>query len=347
MLYIKTLRDSLLCFILVSLSFLAKSQETCCCQNFYDFYEAEKMYYAGEFDTATLCNKYRDVLINKNFGDLSHLYNTMDKIIAIGNIELLKELILQGAKKGGTIQDINTFKERYPSIQNDGRLIDSTLFLNYAKYYESQLDSFYIKELLSMVERDQYVRSNDAIFKKYHAYIDSSNFTLLMNLVTLNNGKLPGYTFLGNEAYSAMTTLMIHMDIENLSTLFPKIKEAIDHNEFYYTEMLLYQIDRNHIGNKNVFRVDLKTKKLFPFQKNKMLHQKAGYYQYYGGVELFDAASRRKIYWPFHPEVNDQIQEELYRFLCLPIENFGFPPSKLMPSKPNNNEHFLKLMNIE
>lgn len=344
---IKVFRSWFLFLLFFGLSFFVKSQETCCCQNFYDYYEAEKMYYSGKFDTTTLCDKYKEVLINKNFGDISHLYNTMDKIIAIENLVLLKELILQVAKKGGTIQDINSFMERYPKIQKDVQLIDSTLFLNHALYYEGQLDSFYIKELIWMVERDQYVRGNDSLFNKYHAYIDSSNFTLLMNLVALNDDKLPGYTILGNEGYGAMTTLLIHMDIGDLSTLFPKIKEAIDQNELYDNEMLLYQIDRNHIGNENVYRVDLQTNKLFPFQKNRLLHQKAGFYQYYGGVELFDARSRRKIYWPFHPDVKYEIQQELYRFLCLPLENFGFPPSKLMPSKPNNTEQFLKLLNIE
>ena len=69
-------------------------------------------------------------------------------------------------------------------------------------------------------------------------------------------------------------------------------------------------------------------------------------YQFYGGIDLFDNKSRKKYFWPFHPSINRETQKEMYNVLCLPTENFGFPPSKLNPEIVSNKT-FLNFLQIE
>ena len=335
-------------FLLFSLKVLAGiSQKQCPCQNFNDFYSVEKLYYSNDFDNSHIINLYKKNLIDNNFGDLSHLLNTIDKVIKFGDIITIKEFILQIPKKGGNLSDVIDFLNRYPTLENSKfLLIDSIAIINNELEFKKGLDSLLIKELLWMSERDQYVRSNDSLFKRYNSFIDSSNFSLLLDLIKLNNNKLPEYHKIGSEASTCLNSLLMHMSIQNLSDILPFIIKAIRDNGFYDNTNILYQIDRNHIGNDSIFRINKSTLKLYPFLKNKEFHPKAGYFQYYGGIELFDDSSMKKYFWPFHPEANKDIQQELYDVLCLPNRNFGFPPSKIMPIVTDNNA-ILQILKIK
>jgi len=126
---------------------------------------------------------------------------------------------------------------------------------------------------------------------------------------------LPSYRKIGSEGSSALSTLLIHLNIDMISEIFPAILKSIHQEEFFDAETILYQIDRNIVGGYPLYRFDKNTGHLLEFGESKLLHDKLGSYQYYGSMDLSDMRTRTVNFWPFHPNIDNNIQQEMYDIL--------------------------------
>lgn len=312
--------------------------------HFEKYYQAEKAFLDGDYKAAK--TGYLDLFENTEFGDLGHIYNTLIKACIMEDTTLVKILGKSGVRKGASIYNLQKVAQN-KKCGSDGlyaALITSELETSDSMYYAQDLDSFLISELVHLQDRDQLFRDEEYSFKipeKYDKFTDSINFLVLKKLIELEGGKLPPYKKIGVDGSRALSTLLYHLEIEMISEIFPAITKSIRLGEFYDAETILYQIDRNHVGGNTLYRYDKETGHLKAFGSNTLLHPKLGNYQYYGSMDISDMKTRTVNFWPFHPEVDQSVQQEMYDALLVlpPFEN----PRKAHMKKRTDQE-FIDLL---
>lgn len=312
---------------------------------FREYCKAKQLYEKG--DTLSACKLFTEIFGTTEYGTLRHIYNTLDIAVECGNIPLIKALIKSAIRKGETLDEMKEFIGRSTTNRKYIDAVSREMIVEDSVYYHSGLDSFLIKELIHLGDRDQLFRDEypHKYPDGYGKFVDSMNYLYLKTLVKIEGGKLPPYRKIGPAGSDALRLILVHMDIEMLAELFPAIVKSINRGEFFDTETVLYQIDRNHVGGDSLYRYDALSGRLKAFAPNKLLHKRLGNYQYYGWMDISDMRTRTINYWPFHPEVNAVIQKEMYDVLGLvkPSEN----PFHSIFTRRTDQEFIDLLLNIE
>jgi len=271
-------------------------------------------------DTVAAQKKFIELFDQHHFGDLTLIYNLYVSK-SIKSTELNELLNVIAIQKGC---DIDFFNSLLNESNFDTISINSIKYSSNRNIYLSRLDSFLIKEIMWLRDRDQAVRTKfentNEHFRKTK-YIDSTNIAMLLSLIKYNKGKFPSFDQLGDEGYDALTTILHHFDIENINDIFPYLIAAIKEHSFFDSETILYQVDRNVIGSQVCYLYNPDIKKFDIGQINPLLHNQLGYFQYYGGMDMFDYATRKRYFWPTNPNRNLNIVSALLCDLCLPIDN--------------------------
>jgi hypothetical protein len=144
---------------------------------------------------------------------------------------------------------------------------------------------------------------------------------ILKSLILANNDKLPSYEQLGMEGYDALCTIMHHFNVDEFNDIVPYIIESIHSIDFFDSDVILYQIDRNITFDSIVWLYNHEINKFDKTIPNVKISHNIGYYQFYGGIDIYDRKSRHSYYWPFLPNRNLEVAKSLLIDLCLPIEN--------------------------
>lgn len=282
------------------------------------FFEAKELLHKR--DTASAQGKLIELFSKTNYGDLSVHYNLYGNK-SVKSHELNRLLTISAIQKGC---DIEFFNKQLKENNFDTISIDSDIYLINNEIYLSKLDSFMIRELKWMEERDQAIRmidSNSPELVRQMKYIDSTNMLLLHGLIRYNNFQWPGYDQLGSDGSEYLKTILHHFDVENLNEVLPYIITAIKNNQFFDAETILYQVDRNIAGSNQLYLYDSKIKKFNIVDGSLLLHPKLGNYQYYGGIDLFDSFSKKLYFWPVNPNRDMNIVLSFLEDLCLPFNN--------------------------
>lgn len=271
-------------------------------------------------DTASAQQELIELFSKTNYGDLSVHYNLYVSK-SVKSHELNKLLTVSAIQKGCDIEFFNNLlkKSGFDTIS-----VESDLYQINNKIYLSKLDSFMIKELKWMEERDQAIRmieTETPELAQQMKYIDSTNMLLLHGLIRYNNYQWPGYDQLGSDGSSYLKTILYHFDVENINEVMPYIITAIKNNQFFNAETILYQVDRNVAGSNELYLYDSNTKMFNIVDDYLFLHPRLGNYQYYGGIDLFDSFSKELHFWPINPNRDMNIVQSLLDDLCLPLNN--------------------------
>jgi hypothetical protein len=313
---IRKTRSELLCVILVLICMInvtgySQSKISCPSHLYYQYFDLLK----GK-DTSSAQATLTELFRKTDFGSVADIYN----LYASNSIksDSLNKILSEVAIKKGC--DIDFFNELLKASNFDTIPIASSVYIENRKLYLSKLDSFIIHEILAMRERDQAIRKRDHNTQSYFRqmkYVDSTNILMLKSLVKFNDNMWPTMDQLGADGSSALRTILHHFDVEYLNEIFPTIVFSIQDGTFFDAETILYQIDRNMIGGDKIYLYDAPTKKFIMKTGNTMVHEKVGYYQYYGGMDVFDPASKKKYLWPLNPNRDMNIVNALLDDLCI------------------------------
>lgn len=310
------------------------AQESTEDNNFKAYYSALESYQSG--DSIMALNKISELFQNTEFGDLSHIYNTLSKAIESKRTDLIQIMAKSGARKGASINDLKNFvtNVNFGGNSDYGNLIKEENYKNDINYYQRGLDSFLISELLNLENRDQLFRHEypHKFPEGYDQYIDSLNFLVLTKLIEQEGGKLPPYRKIGSKGSSALNTILIHLNIDMIAEIFPAIVKSIKQEEFFDAETILYQIDRNIVGGYPIYKFDKQTGTLIECGHSTLLHNKLGNHQYYGSMDLSDMKTRTVYFWPFEPNIDKNTQQEMYDIL------------RIAPSLTNPMKSHIKLI---
>ncbi len=303
--------------LLILFSITAYTQDSVDCPSGL-YFDAKEL--LQQRDTFSAQEKLIQLFSKTNYGDLSVHYNLYANN-SVKSHELNRLLNISAIQKGCDIKFFNTLlkKSNFDTIS-----MDADLYLLNNEIYVSKLDSFMIKELKWMEDRDQAIRlieTESPELDKQMKYIDSTNMLLLHGLIRYNNYQWPGYDQLGSDGSEYLKTILHHFDVENLNEVLPYIITAIKNNQFFDAETILYQVDRNVAGSNKLFLYDSETKKFKIVDGNLLLHPKLGNYQYYGGIDLFDSFSKKLYFWPVNPNRDMNIVVSFLQDLCLPLNN--------------------------
>ncbi len=290
------------------------------CEKYRAFYQAEDMYGSGQVDSAIVI--YRSVFKDGSFGNVSHTLNTASKILKVKDVEFSKHLLKLTVSKGLIDSTFYSgFLKRFdiPEIQYINDFISKEEYKFICDQLKVNNDMFMINKIDSLLEIDQKLRADGNVDSRDSKSASLQAFDNILILIKYNNNKYPTYDQLGAEASSNLMTLLLHMEFEQLSYLFPYVKEAIENGDFWDNESFLYQLERSTFSDNKLFKYKKELNTIEIYSENKKINGlENAFYANYGTLDYFINKEVGIIWWPFNPDLNKEVVDEMRKSLCLP-----------------------------